>query len=184
MSFRAFIAVEVPVSVELKDFSKAVKDTDAPLKIVNLANVHITLKFLGDIDEDLVPEIEQVIRDVVSGIEPFTMKLKSAGAFPNLNRISVIWAGMENADALGKIAGKIDSGLKPLGFEPEKRKFSPHVTIARVKGSKNKDKIVDVILQFSNTEFGEVPVSKIILKKSVLTPQGPIYSNIIEAKLE
>ena len=180
MSFRAFIAVEVPVSVELEDFSKAVKDTDAPLKIVPLANIHITLKFLGDIDEGLVPEIENVIKNAITDIQPFTMKLKGAGAFPNLNRISVIWAGMENADALGEIAEKIDSGLKPLGFEPERRKFSPHVTIARVKDSKNKDKLVDVITLFQNTEFGEVPINKIILKKSVLTPQGPIYSDIVD----
>lgn len=177
--FRAFIAVEVPVSQELEDFSRAVKDTGAFLKMVNLANVHITLKFLGDIDEKLVPEIEEIIKNAVSGIGPFTMKLKGSGAFPNLNRISVIWAGMENADALGEIARKIDSGLKPLGFQPEKRKFSPHVTVARVKSSKNKDKLVDIIKQFSNTEFGEVPVKRIILKKSVLTPQGPIYSDIV-----
>ena len=179
MTFRAFIAVEVPVSVELEDFSRAVKDTDAPLKVVNLAKVHITLKFLGDTDESIVPEIEEVMKNAISGIRPFTMKLKGSGAFPNLNRISVIWAGMENADALGEIARKIDSGLVPLGFQPEKRKFSPHVTIARVKGSKNKDKLVDVIKQFQDTEFGEVPVRKIIHKKRMLTPQGPIYSDIV-----
>ena len=179
MSFRAFIAVEVPVSEELDNFSKAVKDTDAPLKMVNLANIHITLKFLGDIDEALVPEIEDTMKTAVSGIQPFTMKLKGSGAFPNLNRISVIWAGMENADALGEISRKIDGGLKPLGFQPERRKFSPHVTVARVKGNKNKDKLVEVINQFQGTDFGEVPVNKIILKKSVLTPQGPIYSDIV-----
>ncbi len=179
MTFRAFIAVEVPVSNELEQFSSAVKDTKAPLKMVNLAKVHITLKFLGDIDESLVPDIEKVIKYAVSGIQPFTMNLKGTGAFPNLNRISVIWAGMENAEALGEIARKIDSGLKPLGLKPEKRKFSPHVTVARVKSSKNKDRLVDTINEFQNTEFGEVPVNKIILKKSVLTPQGPIYSDIV-----
>ena len=184
MIFRAFIAIEVPVSSELENYSRAIKDTGAFLKIVNLTNVHITLKFLGDTEETLVPEIEEVIREAITDVQPFTMELKGAGAFPNLNRISVIWAGMENADALGEIARKINAGLEVLGFQPEKRKFSPHVTIARVKSSKNKDKLVEVIEQFRNTEFGEVPVNKIILKKSELTPQGPIYSNIIEAILE
>ncbi len=184
MTFRAFIAIEVPVSQELEDFSKSVKNTEAFLKIVNLTKVHITLKFLGDTDEDLVPEIEEIMKDAVSDVRPFTMKLKGAGAFPNLNRISVIWAGMENADSLGEIAGKVDSGLVGLGFEPERRKFSPHVTIARVKSSKNKDELVNVITQFQSTEFGEVPVNKIILKKSVLTPQGPIYSDMIEISLK
>ena len=184
MTFRAFIAVEVPVSQELEDFSKAIKGTDAPLKIVNLAKVHITMKFLGDTDESLVPEIEEVMKNAISGIQPFTMKLKGSGAFPNLNRISVVWAGMENADALGEIARKIDTGLATLGFQPERRKFSPHVTIARVKGSKNKERLADTITQFQNKEFGEIPVDKIILKKSVLTPQGPIYSDVVRVKLE
>jgi len=183
MTFRAFIAVEVPVFSKLDEFSRAVKGTGADLKMVNLDNVHITLKFLGDTDEALVPEIEQVIRNAVSGIEPFTMKLKGTGAFPNLNRISVVWAGLENAEALGEIAGKIDTGLVPLGFQPERRKFSPHVTVARVKTGRNKDRLADIIGQFQNSEFGEISVDRIILKKSVLTPQGPIYSDIITIPL-
>lgn len=184
MTFRAFIAVEIPVSSTLEHFSESVKGTGAGLKMVNLANLHITLKFLGNTHETLVPEIEMVMKDAVAGIQPFTMKLKGTGAFPNLKRISVIWAGLENAAALGEIAEKIDVGLKLLGFQPERRKFSPHITIARVKNSKNKDRLVRVIQQFSDTEFEEVPVNRIILKKSLLTPQGPIYSDIVETKLE
>ena len=183
MAFRAFIAVEVPVSLELENFSRAVRDTNADLKMVNLVNVHLTLKFLGDIDKSLVPEIQAVMNHALAGIRPFSMKLRGTGAFPNLNRMSVIWAGMENADPLVTIAEKIDAGLKPLGFQPERRKYSPHVTIARVRAGRNRDRLVDVIARFSDTDFGAVPVSRILLKKSVLTPGGPIYSDIIGVEL-
>lgn len=183
MAFRAFIAVEVPVSPELEHFSRSVKGTGADLKMVNLANMHITLKFLGDTGETLVEGIEEVIRDSVSGTGAFTMKLKGAGAFPNLNRISVVWAGLDNAKALEGIAGRIDAGLVPLGFSPEKRRFSPHVTVARVKSGRKREALARVIQGFSDTDFGEIPVDRIILKKSVLTPGGPVYSDVVDVML-
>ncbi len=182
--FRGFIAVEVASSRKLEEFSRAVKATDAPLKMVNLDNIHATQKFLGDTHEDLIPEIEKIMKDAVSGISPFTINIKGTGAFPNLNRLSVVWAGMEGAEPLGTIAEKLNTGLEPLGFRPERRKFSPHITVARVKGGRNKEKLVDIILKYQDTEFGEIQVDRIILKKSVLTPQGPIYSDVVEVKLE
>jgi len=181
--FRGFIAVEVESSQRLEDFSRSVKATDAPLKMVNLDIIHVTLKFLGDTEEALIPEIEKVMKDATSGVEPFTVSIKGTGAFPNLNRISVVWAGMGNAEALGQIASKLNKGLEPLGFKPEKKRFSPHVTVARVKGGRNKDKVAEIIRSYEDEEFNEVEVNRIILKKSVLTPQGPIYSDVVEVKL-
>ena len=178
MTFRAFIAAEVPFSTELERYSMAVKASGAPVKMVDLRNIHITLKFLGDTDEGLVPDIERVMKSAVAGVPPFRMRLKGAGAFPNLGRISVVWAGIEGAENLGAIARKIDEGLKPLGFEPEKRRFSPHVTIARVRDGRNTRELAQVIRDWEAGEFGEVTVNSIILKKSVLTPRGPVYSDV------
>jgi 2'-5' RNA ligase len=181
--FRAFIAVEIESSPELEEFSRAVKGTEAPLKMVNLDIIHVTMKFLGDTDEALIPQIEEVMKKAVEGIEPFTVKITGTGAFPNLNRLSVIWAGMENAETLGRIAEILNKGLEPLGFRQERKKFSPHVTIARVKGGRNKDRLVEVIHDFENKEFGTFEVNRIILKKSVLTTQGPIYTDMSEVNL-
>ncbi len=181
--FRAFIAAEVPFSAELERYSQAVKASGAPLKMVDLRNLHITLKFLGDTDEAIVPEIVNVMKSAATGILPFKMRLKGAGAFPNLGRISVVWAGLEGADNLGIIAQKIDDGLNPLGFQPEKRKFSPHVTIARVRDGRNKRELAEAIQDWELGEFGEVAVDRMILKKSVLTPQGPVYSDAAVVKL-
>ncbi len=183
MTFRSFIAVEIGEFSELARFSDELRRTDTPLKMVNLKNLHITLKFLGDIEESQVSGIEEVIRSAVSGIGPFTMKVEDTGAFPNLGRISVVWAGISGADPLGEIAGKIDAGLHDLGFKKEKRGFSPHVTIARVRGGRNKERLVAVIHKFEKVEFGQTAVDKIILKKSVLTPQGPIYSDVLAVDL-
>ncbi|MDD4307237.1 MAG: RNA 2',3'-cyclic phosphodiesterase [Thermoplasmata archaeon] len=183
MAFRAFIAAEVPFSPELESFSKAVKASGASAKMVDLRNIHITLKFLGDTDEALVPDIEKVMRAAVSEISPFRMQLKGTGAFPNLNRISVVWAGLEGAEPLATVAKRIDEGLKPLGFEPEKRAFSPHVTVARIRDGRNVRELAEVIREWEHSNFGEVPVDRIILKKSVLRPEGPVYSDVAFAEL-
>lgn len=178
MVFRAFIAVEVPFSSELEKFSIAVKASGASVKIVDMANMHITLKFLGDIPEEKVPAIEDAMKNAISGIKPFRMRMKGAGAFPNLSRISVVWAGLEGADQLAEIAERLEKCLKPLGFEPEKRKFSPHVTLARTRHSPNLKELAEVIRNWGMGDFGDVSVEKIILKKSVLRPEGPFYSDI------
>ena len=178
MAFRAFIAVEVPFSSELEKFSSSVKGSGASVKLVDLANVHITLKFLGDIPEEKVPAIEEAMKNAVSGIKPFTMRMKGAGAFPNLSRISVIWAGLEGADRLTVIAEQLEKNLKHMDFEPEKRKFSPHVTVARTRHSLNLKELAEVIKDWELGDFGEILVDKIILKKSVLRPEGPVYSDV------
>ena len=157
MASRAFIAVEVPFSAELEKFSLAVKSSDASVKMVNLVNVHITLKFLGDILEDRVPEIEDAMRDAVTGTKPFTMCMKGSGAFPNLGRISVVWAGMEGAEPLLEIARKLDSNLAKLGFEPEKRKFSPHVTVARVRDNRNIRELAEIIRDWEFVQHLYIP---------------------------
>lgn len=183
MAFRAFIAVEMGRHSELESFSRAVESTGAHLKMVNLKNLHVTLKFLGDVDEALVPEIRGAMESAVDGQSPFQLRLRGAGAFPNLGRISVVWAGLEDAGPLVDIAGKLDAGLSGLGFRKERRPFSPHVTVARVKSGKNRDAVADVIRGHEGAEFGTVDVDRIILKKSVLTPRGPIYSDVEVAEL-
>ncbi|MDO9537608.1 MAG: RNA 2',3'-cyclic phosphodiesterase [Thermoplasmata archaeon] len=183
MAFRAFIAVEVPHFTRMEDFSNAVKASGASLKMVDLSNIHITLKFLGDTDEALIPAIEDVLKSSICGIKPFTMRMKGTGAFPNLGRISVVWAGVEGFESLGIIARRIDDGLKPLGYQPEKRKFSPHITIARVRDGRNVSELAEIIHDWETEDFGDVPVNRIILKKSVLRPEGPVYSDVIDVEL-
>ena len=180
---RAFVAVEIGRVPELLKFVKALREIDSDLKFVKLNNLHITLKFLGDVDEELVPEIADYMRKAAEGVEPFEMNLKGTGVFPNYRKISVVWAGLDGAGPLIKMANKLDDGLTMMGFRKERRQFSPHITIARVGNTLDTIGLPETVKKFENTEFTTLRVDKIILKKSELTPSGPIYSDVVIVEL-
>ena len=181
--FRGFIAVDIDVFSKLLEFEKEIKETGANVKLVEPENVHITLKFLGDTDESQIDEIDKIMKDAVKEIDPFNIQLEGAGVFPNQNYIKVIWIGIKQGEPIGLIARKIDEPLSKIGFKKEKRGFSPHLTIARVKSAKGKDGILHVIEKYRDVQFVDIRVDSIKLKKSDLTPKGPIYTTLIDVKL-
>ena len=115
-------------------------------------------------------------------MDSFEIILKGTGVFPNQNYIKVMWIGLENAEKLGKIALKIDEQISDLGYDREKRRFSGHLTVARVKSAKNKDKLIQIIEKYKDIEFGRISVNSIKLKQSELTPKGPIYTTLKDIK--
>ncbi len=182
MDFRAFISVDVDDTPRLKAFEKSLNDSDAQLKMVDLENIHLTLKFLGDTDEGLVENIISAMALSVEGVEPFSIELRGTGAFPNENYMKVIWVGIENAEPLIKIAGALDNELTKLGFKREKRGFRPHLTVARVKGPKGKNRLRQVLKDYKGEFFGSQNMECIRLKKSVLSREGPTYTTVKEVK--
>jgi len=180
---RTFIAIDIEVSQKIKDLITELKQTGINAKIVDTKNMHLTLKFLGDTDKNLVDQIESAIQESVKEIDPFDIKLKNVGVFPNTNYIKVLWIGIQDKGTLKDAAKEIDERLNKIGFKKERREFSAHLTIARVKSAKNKEKLIQLIDRYNNMEFQKIKVKKIILKKSVLTPQGPIYTNLKEIKI-
>lgn len=183
LQFRGFIAVDIDVFPKLLEFEKEIKETGANVKLVEPENVHITLKFLGDTNESQIDEIDKIMKDAVKGVDPFNIQLKGAGVFPNPNYIKVIWVGIKQGEPIGVIASKIDEQLSKMGFKKEKRGFSPHLTIARVKSAKGKDEILHVIEKYRDVQFVDIRVDSIKLKKSDLTPKGPVYTTLIDVKL-
>ena len=183
VKFRGFIAVDIPLFSKILDFENEIKNSGANVKLVEPKNIHITLKFLGDTEEKLIEKIEEIIKKSCEEINPFEIKLKSSGVFPNQNYIKVVWVGLENVENLEKISIKIDEETSKLGFEKEKRKFSPHITLGRVKSAKNKDRLLQIISKYQDIKFGNIKVKSIELKKSELTPKGPIYTTLKEVKL-
>jgi len=181
--FRGFIAIDIPTNKQLLEVENEIKNTGADLKLVEPENIHVTLKFLGDTYEEKIDEIEDIIKNSVKNIKPFNIKLKGSGVFPNKNYMKVIWIGLENAELIAEIAKKIDKQLESLGFEPEKRGFSAHLTIARVKSPRNKEKLLKIIEKYKDVEFATIDINSVKLKKSDLTPKGPIYTNLREVKL-
>ena len=116
--------------------------------------------------------------------EPFRMALADTGAFPNLRRPKVIWAGVsEGVDELAEIFRELETGFVGLGFKREGRRFSPHITIARVRSGRNREALVEEVLRLREMDYGGFEVRSVKLKRSVLTPRGPVYSTLAESGL-
>jgi len=180
--FRGFIAIKIPFNDQMEAFWNAIKRSGARIKLVEPYNTHITLKFLGNTAESLIPNIEEIIRNAVEGLKPFEIELKGCGAFPTSTRPRVVWIGVkEGADTLKKIAESIDCEVSKLGFEKEKRPFVAHLTVGRVKGSQGA--LPRVLAEWANKDFGRVLVDKIFLMKSILKPEGPEYHEVVTVSI-
>ncbi|UCD92932.1 MAG: RNA 2',3'-cyclic phosphodiesterase [Methanobacteriota archaeon] len=184
MTFRAFIAVDVEPSEKMVQFHSSLRETGSPLKLVDLQNLHLTLKFLGNTEDDLVPKITEIMEESIRGMAPFSVEFRGTGAFPSLKHMKVVWVGVRNIENLRTMAEYMNDELAGLGFKREKRKFSPHLTLARVKGARNKDRLADAIRSWGDEDFGDLLVDGLRLKKSVLSPKGPTYSTVHIAKME
>ena len=181
--FRGFIAIDIGPFHKLVQFGNEIKNCGANVKLVEPENIHITLKFLGDTSEDHVSNIEEIMKNSVNGLESFEIKLKNVGVFPNQNYIKVVWIGIEKGEKIAQISNKIDEELSKLGYKKEKRGFSAHLTVARVRSAKNKEKLLQIIEKYRDIEFLSFKVESIKLKKSELTPKGPIYTTLNDVKI-
>jgi len=181
--FRGFIAIEIPAAPAIIDLEQAISKTGADVKLVEPENIHLTLKFLGDTEENQIDVTEQIIRESVKGITPFSLTLRGTGVFPNERHVKVLWIGIVDGDPLARIARSIDEKLVPLGFTKEQRGYSAHLTIGRVRTPRNKDQLLTVIHKFKDDEFLTHQVNAVTLKKSELTPKGPIYTTLREIPL-
>ena len=181
---RSFLAIEVENVLldKIYDIEKDFKSIDANIKYVSTNNMHFTLKFFGNIDEGMIDKISYSIEKVLENYKPFEIDICGSGAFPNENRIKVIWIGIKNNSNLKSLQKDLDVSFNRLGFELE-RNYVSHLTIGRMKNAKNKDLVQDKIEKYHNYEIGKMTVSSIVLKKSTLTPKGPIYENIKEFAL-
>ncbi len=155
---------------------------DPTLKTIEPSLMHVTLKFLGDTEESKVKAISEAMKKAIEGLAPFDIDLKGMGAFPHKDRPRVIWVGLENAQPLAVIARRLEELLGPLGFEPERRGFTPHLTVARARVEKSIPAVRSVLEDHVRSHLGNAHVDRILLKKSVLTRSGPIYSTVEEAR--
>lgn len=149
-----------------------------PLRVVPAENLHLTLKFLGDVEEGIVPSLMEAVERAAEGVPPATLTLRGTGAFPNLRRPRVVWVGVEDGESLVTVARRLEEGLEPMGFARERRRFSPHLTVARVKGGRGREAVVRVAQEYEEEGFGEQRVDAIRLKRSELTPRGAIYHDL------
>ena len=149
------------------------------IKLVNPGLVHITLKFLGNIDEDKIGPIVSALSQVEC--KPFAARIKGVGVFPKPAYIKVIWLGAEGS--FDKLHNEVERVLSPFKFEKDNN-FSPHATLARVKQVREKVALLETINKLGDVDLGSIQVESIVLKKSTLTPEGPIYETLKEIKFK
>ncbi|MEM2092260.1 MAG: RNA 2',3'-cyclic phosphodiesterase [Candidatus Bathyarchaeia archaeon] len=179
---RSFISFDVEdegVMRELTRVQSILLETGADLKVVEPRNIHVTIRFLGEIPLTMIDRVYGEMSKIV--FSPFDIEIRGLGAFPNIRHINVIWAGIRRGlNELRNIYYQLEPGLQKLGLRPDDKGFSPHITIARVKTGRKRDELAKLIKEFENHEFGIIKARCLRLKRSVLTPHGPIYSTLRE----
>ena len=181
---RSFIAFDIDDELVLNRISKAqskLVNTGADLRLVKPQNIHVTIRFLGSISIGIINQVSEKISKQM--FIPFDFEIQGLGAFPSLNYSRVIWVGIrKGTNELREIFNKIEPDLRNLGFKPDTKGFSPHLTIARVRTGRSKSELVRCIRDLTDYKFGVITADCLRLKKSVLTPKGPIYSTIHEIR--
>lgn len=177
-TIRAFVAIEIPEEGKtfLENILADLRRTRADVKWVRLAGIHITLKFLGQISRELVDAIERDLTALFAEYSPVELTIRRLGAFPNLGKPRVVWAGIDDGSgALSSMANKVEAVLEPLGFEREKRKFSPHLTLGRVKSRSGMSELIDAVRQELDVTGPTFVATEAILFQSILKPSGAEY---------
>ena len=186
---RAFIAINLSPEIkkELAGLQEDLARSLADVKWVETENIHLTLKFLGEVTEEYIEKVKTTLDAAVSGSKPFEISLSGLGAFPGLDNPRVVWMGLEKgAREIEVIAKKIEDEFEKLGFAKEERPFTAHLTIGRVRGSKNKDLLKSAI-ETRNAKHrtdNHQLVSSITLYQSTLTSSGPIYTSLHAIELQ
>ncbi|UCE43902.1 MAG: RNA 2',3'-cyclic phosphodiesterase [Candidatus Bathyarchaeota archaeon] len=179
---RSFIAFDIncrSLLGELAEVQSKLVSTGANLKLVKPENIHITIRFLGDIYLNRIDAVHEAMEEV--SFAPFDVELKGVGVFPNTKYLRIVWAGIHKGSReLGNIFDQLEPRLRKLDFKPEAKRFSPHLTIARVRTAHNKRELIRHVEELGDHEFGVLRADCLRLKKSVLTPKGPIYSTLKE----
>lgn len=176
---RAFLAVDVDsqLSYKIQKVQKDLIKTDAPLKLVEPENLHFTFKFFGEINQSQTENITRIMEEKLENYQSFPLNIKGTGVFPHPGYMRVIWLGVEDPDKFSTLQMDLDDEFVKMGFKKE-RSYIPHLTIARVKGSHNKEVLADMIKDLEEIEIGQMTVERLVLKKSELTPVGPIYTDV------
>jgi len=187
---RAFIAIELPDKIKnsLKSLQEQLKKAEADVKWVTPENIHLTLKFLGEVDDEKLKRISMAIEEAACENNSYKIGIHSLGAFPKMDYLRVLWVGAEEGDAeTRKIAQNLEEKITKIGIPKEARPFSSHITIGRIRSTLNRERLVRE-LKTLQENFGkenlEFCASEITLFKSTLTPKGPLYEVLKKASLK
>jgi len=182
---RTFIAVDFPLEYlqkinEIANYFKSQTPEDA-VKWVNPENMHLTVKFLGDLPLENLDEAKRIMDGSVGDWKPFEISVSGLGMYPNAKKPRVIWLGVHPEKPLVHIHQRLDQNLAALNIQREQRKYSPHLTLGRVRRMTDRDSVSQIgktLSQFKVDSLGTIEVIQINLYQSDLTPKGPIYTKL------
>ncbi|MBI9070331.1 MAG: RNA 2',3'-cyclic phosphodiesterase [Melioribacteraceae bacterium] len=182
MTNRLFIALEIPS--EILDEIIIIRDEfyDEPVKWEKRDKLHITLNFLGDVSETNTEKVIKTLQSVMSNKYRFELQFLRFGLFYRNDNPSILWVGLNHSNELLKIYNEINVELEKIGFQKEKRKFNPHLTLLRLRGRENIDKVIN--LSKVEIEEGNFTASNISLFKSKLLPGGSVYEKVESFELK
>lgn len=179
-SVRAFLSIDVDddsLISQIQSIQQKLDMTAAKMKIVESENIHFTLRFFGDTPLQRVDQIRSCLDKVK--IDPFEIEIAGVGSFPSKQRPRIIWIGVsENASRIIDLKKEIDSSLLEIGYQPERKPYTPHATIARVRFIKNPRLVVSNLENLADEVIGRMIVTNVKMIKSSLTPSGPIYETL------
>ena len=183
---RLFIAINFPDAMRLRLWNEAapLRDAGYPVKWVAPDNIHLTLKFLGEVDESRAGAIKDGLRHAVGDTKTFAVPVGQFGAFPSAKRPRILWVGCETPPVLELLADAVEREMSQLGFETEGRAFRPHITVGRVRREARLAELKGLDKGLQRMEFFEEPqIASVDLMRSHLGPKGPRYERLASVEL-
>lgn len=183
---RAFLAVDLPeiYRAELAAVQDYLKKSGADVRWTSATGIHLTLKFFGDIEEDQVEALAAAASGITAATPCFNLGVEGVGTFPGPRNPRVIWLGLSGqTDTLANLARNLEQAFVPLGFPPEKRQFTPHLTLGRVRSSQGREALTRSLGTICLPNFPEFLVQELVLYRSILRPQGALYTPLRQISL-
>jgi len=177
---RTFIAFNINPSETVKETYEILRQRLRTERInwIDPGKLHITVKFLGDTEEDSLPAITDTLSQIIAPYKPFRINLHGLGVFRNIHDPHVIWMGCRIEDPMISLKAEIEESLGNFGFEPEKRGFSPHLTLGRIKMMRQTNQLSELIAIYKDQQFQELLIDELIFYESKLTSAGSVYTPI------
>ena len=183
---RLFIAVNFPADVREGLWTAALplRALDLPVRWVDVTALHLTLKFLGEVDAGRLPELSDAMDRAVVRVRPLPVTIQGFGAFPNAARPAVVWAGIAQEPALELLQHGVERAFGPLGFPPDGQPFRPHVTLGRIRRGAPRGAFQDLDRVLEGLDWSEtVVVDRIVLMRSTTGPGGAVYEELRDGRL-
>ncbi|GIW79811.1 MAG: RNA 2',3'-cyclic phosphodiesterase [Gemmatales bacterium] len=184
---RTFIAVDPDKAIRnrLVSLQESLAAVDSDIKWVEPENLHVTLLFLGEVEDRQLSEVCRIVQACADRHEAFLMTVENVGAFPNLHRPRVVWAGIgEGKQELCALHDELEIPMQDLGYRREERRYTPHITLGRIRNKGPASGLAQALNKKTGWKAGETQIREIHVMSSELTPQGPVYTVMSKAKLK